>query len=96
MSKMRVKCIRCNREWEKETPVDWKADQYTSSLCDACFVEVASEVIKRKQRREGNFDCFATADTYCDQVTCKYRRWCLVNSANGCHAQPRMAQAKRQ
>jgi hypothetical protein len=53
------------------------ANTFSSSLCNACFVEVASPTIHKKQKNEGNFDCFATADNYCDQVRCKYRRWCL-------------------
>ena len=95
MNKMRVKCIRCNREWEKEASICWGADQYSSSLCDKCFVEVASAVIKRKQRREGNFDCFGTAGSYCDQDGCKYRRWCLrMESANEYRSQTEGAAGK--
>ena len=95
MKKMRVKCIQCKKEWQKETPVHWDVDQYSSSLCNTCFIEVASGVIKRKQRREGNFDCFATAETYCDQAGCKYRRWCLLDSGSECQSPPLMVQTKR-
>ena len=77
MNKLVVKCIRCGKQWEKDSVVRWEPDTFSSSLCNACFVEVASPTIHKKQKNEGNFDCFATADNYCDQVQCKYRRWCL-------------------
>ena len=77
MGKLRVKCIRCGKEWEKEAPVSWKADDFTSSLCPSCFREVITPIIRRKQRKEGNFDCFGKAGADCDQLQCKYRRWCL-------------------
>lgn len=35
------------------------------------------ELIKAIQRAEGNFDCFGTADAYCDQTSCLFRRDCL-------------------
>ncbi|MBW2109016.1 MAG: hypothetical protein JRI36_10175 [Deltaproteobacteria bacterium] len=77
MNKLLVKCIRCGKQWEKESAIAWGPDAFSSSLCSDCFVEVAKETIRRKQKNEGNFDCFGTADTYCDQIACKYRRWCL-------------------
>jgi hypothetical protein len=77
MNKLHVKCIRCGKQWEKDSIIPWEPDTFSSSLCNACFVEVASPTIHKKQKNEGNFDCFATADTYCDQLRCKYRRWCL-------------------
>lgn len=36
------------------------------------------EVIKAIQRKEGNFDCFGTATTYCDQEKCLFKEDCLV------------------
>lgn len=77
MSELRVKCIRCQKEWSKPSPITQSEHNITSSLCTACFREVAAQTIHRKQLREGNFDCFAKADAYCDQNACKYRLWCL-------------------
>jgi len=77
MKKLRVKCMKCGKEWEKESLVSWGPDEFTSSLCDPCFREVISPIIHRKQLREGNFDCFGKAADYCDQFHCKYRQWCL-------------------
>lgn len=39
-----------------------------------------SEVIKAVQTKEGNFDCFGTANSYCDQVRCLFREDCLVSA----------------
>ena len=35
------------------------------------------ELIKEIQRKEGNFDCFGSAEGYCDQVACLFRSSCL-------------------
>ena len=77
MNRLRVKCIRCGAEWEKDSAVDWGPSDFSSSLCTACFVQVVSPVIHRKQLQEGNFDCFGKAHRFCDQHGCKYRQWCL-------------------
>lgn len=36
-----------------------------------------ADMIKQIQRTEGNFDCFGTADDYCDQMYCLFREDCL-------------------
>lgn len=76
-NKLRVKCIKCDQEWYKESSVSWGPEDFTSSLCDACFREVISPIIHKKQRKEGNFECFGKCTDYCDQLECKYRDWCL-------------------
>jgi hypothetical protein len=77
MNTLRVKCIRCGKEWEKTAAFPWGPDDYSSSLCRTCFVKVVSPLIRKKQLSEGNFDCFGKAHAYCDQKMCKYRCWCL-------------------
>ena len=76
-NRLRVKCIRCGKEWEKDSVIPWGPENFSSSLCNSCFIEVASPIIRKKQLKEGNFDCFGRAGTYCDQLRCKYRRCCL-------------------
>lgn len=39
-----------------------------------------TELIRRVQRAEGNFDCFGTAKDYCDQLKCCFRDDCLEPS----------------
>ena len=39
-----------------------------------------TELIRRIQRAEGNFDCFGTAGDYCDQRFCCFRGDCLKPS----------------
>jgi hypothetical protein len=77
MNRLRVKCVKCGKEWEKDSAIPWGADDFSSSLCNGCFIEVGSPIIHKKQLKEGNFDCFGKAAEYCDQLVCKYRRWCL-------------------
>jgi len=74
---LRVKCVRCHKEWKKDCVVPWGPDDCSGSLCTACFIDVASPTIRKKQLKEGHFDCFGRARGYCDQSECKYRRWCL-------------------
>ncbi len=40
-----------------------------------------AELTRQIQRAEGNFDCFGTADDYCDQFQCCFRDDCLRTSA---------------
>ncbi|MGA2228278.1 MAG: SAP domain-containing protein [Syntrophobacteraceae bacterium] len=35
------------------------------------------ELIKEIQRKQGNFDCFGSAEDYCDQHNCLFRASCL-------------------
>jgi hypothetical protein len=83
MNRLRVKCIKCGEEWEKDSLIAWGPEDITSSLCHSCFREVISPVIHRKQLREGNFDCFGKAGAYCDQFACKYHKWCLTGEEAG-------------
>jgi hypothetical protein len=44
-----------------------------------CFGKTKADLIREIQRAEGNFDCFGTAQDYCDQWECCFRSLC-VNS----------------
>ena len=35
------------------------------------------DLIRAIQKAEGNFDCFGTANGYCDQQGCTWRRECV-------------------
>lgn len=72
-----MECIGCDAKWTKPVPVEKDPGDVTSSLCGRCFHEAITPVIRRRQRKEGNFDCFGTAGNHCDQDGCKYRRHCL-------------------
>ncbi len=42
------------------------------------------ELVRAIQRKEGNFDCFASAmDGVCDQVGCLWREDCFAEAAVG-------------
>lgn len=36
-----------------------------------------ADLIRQIQRAEGNFDCFGTAEDYCDQWSCCFKEDCL-------------------
>lgn len=77
MNRLRVKCVKCGKEWIKDSEISWGPDDISSSLCNPCFREVITPIIHKKQLNEGNFDCFGKAGADCDQKSCKYRQWCL-------------------
>lgn len=35
------------------------------------------DLIREIQRKEGNFDCYATSKGFCDQLECSFRSSCL-------------------
>jgi hypothetical protein len=76
MNKLAVMCINCSETWEKDSVIAWESDDYSGSLCNACFLKVISVVIRRRQLKQGN-DCFGKTGVSCDQYDCKYREWCL-------------------
>ena len=41
-----------------------------------------TELIRRIQKAEGNFDCFGTTIDYCDQDQCCFREDCLRPSVS--------------
>ena len=41
------------------------------------FGKSKAELIKEIQREQGNFDCFGTANDYCDQLECLFRGSCF-------------------
>ncbi len=41
------------------------------------FGKSKAALIKEIQRKEGNFDCFGSAEGYCDQLDCLFRSACL-------------------
>jgi hypothetical protein len=42
------------------------------------------ELIKEIQRKQGYFDCFGTANDYCDQLECLFRSTCLPDKQSTC------------
>ena len=79
MNHITVKCIKCGRGWEKEAILPYAPGEYSGGLCKGCFRVVITPLIKRKQKKEGNFPCFGAAHSYCDQQECKYRNWCIIS-----------------
>lgn len=69
-------CVRCNKMWSKD---DGDNDPHPSgTLCQECLKESLAPIYRRRQLKEGNFDCFGKAQGYCDQKDCLYRRFCCT------------------
>lgn len=77
-----VTCIVCGKKWEVACSTPYKSNTPSSGLCDICQVRTVTPVIRRRQLKEGNFDCFGKAvGGFCDQSNCKYLLPCLHLSA---------------
>lgn len=66
-------CVECGDTWEVEDGYN----ELSGGLCLPCLKEGLKPLYRKRQRREGNFDCFGRANNYCDQEQCAYRKICL-------------------
>ena len=76
MNRLRVKCVKCGKEWVKDSIISWGPDDISSSLCDPCFGEVIAPIIHKRQIGEGNLACFGKDSKRCGQSECRYMQWC--------------------
>ena len=68
-------CIKCTKRWMVD---DGYFDPVPSgSLCQSCLRECLIPLFRKRQLREGSFDCFGKAEYHCDQDGCKYRWLCV-------------------
>ncbi|MBU4347399.1 hypothetical protein L6249_02630 [Candidatus Parcubacteria bacterium] len=73
-----VICIECGKRWEADSPNSFNCTTPTGGICDLCLKKTTTPVIRRRQLKEGNFDCFGKAKSgFCDQSQCKYAEPCL-------------------
>jgi hypothetical protein len=72
---MKYQCIRCNVEWGTGNPA---LDGYSHGLCAECLKLGLTPIYRKRQLEEGNFDCFAKSEGYCDQSNCRYKDICLI------------------
>lgn len=70
---MKYQCIRCKTIWGEGEEEEF----FSHGLCKECARKLLMHTVRKRQRREGNFDCFGKATDYCDQLDCKYRDVCL-------------------
>jgi len=77
---MMYQCIKCHRTWGEGEP---ELDGYSHGLCLKCLRDALIPLYRKRQSREGNFDCFGKAEGFCDQEACKYRRICLGEDTSG-------------
>jgi len=70
---MTFQCVKCKKTWDKGD----KTILYSHGFCKDCARTALIPTIRKKQLREGKFDCFGKARSYCDQLMCKYRLVCV-------------------
>lgn len=71
---MIYQCINCEKQWGNNNN---HIDEISHGLCKKCAKEKMIPYYRKQQIKEGNFDCFAKSDGYCDQSNCCYRYLCL-------------------
>lgn len=73
---MQYACIRCNKRWNNGLEEKDPDGLISHGLCKDCARTLLIPTIRRKQLREGFWDCFGKAERFCDR-NCKYRMVCL-------------------
>jgi hypothetical protein len=72
---MLYQCINCQKIWgELLTEFD---GYYSHGVCINCLRIKLIPIYRKRQKQEGNFDCFGRSNDHCDQINCAYRKLCL-------------------
>lgn len=83
MGKFRRICVVCrqlNLDNHIIGEIDYEGpDEISGGMCDEHYDIALAKVIREHQRKSGHFPCYGTADGYCDQFLCKYRKKCLAS-----------------
>jgi len=72
---MKSVCIACNKKYSDKEPLDNRSMSH--GLCPSCLKITLIPLYRRRQLKEGNFDCYGKAIDYCDQFRCSYRMRCI-------------------
>ncbi len=72
---MIYQCIKCQETWENGKPTS--DGYYSHGLCAPCLKDALIPLYRKRQAREGNFDCFGKSSGFCDQTNCTYRQLCI-------------------
>lgn len=75
MNHLKYVCLECGAVWGNP---DADEDNISHGICVKCIKYNHGNDIRRAQLREGNWPCFGTASEECDQLSCKYRSFCLL------------------
>lgn len=75
--RLRVRCSKCEKEKTVTCNFQWQDIDAISEMCPHCFGDALVAKIRQFQRSEGNPDCFAKSEDFCNQYLCKFRKICL-------------------
>ena len=77
--KVIYKCTNqlCGAIYRVEHRDDLKEDEITGGFCQNCALAFEVRITRLKQRKEGNPDCYAKSNGYCDRFDCNKRSRCL-------------------
>lgn len=75
--RVNAKCSKCGSAKTVSCNFELGDIDALMQLCPDCFGDVLTARIRQFQLAEGNPDCFAKSENYCDQRLCKFRQLCL-------------------
>lgn len=76
---MKFRCLKCKTTWGTGNP---KEEGYSDGFCKPCARKQLLHLLRKKQREQGNFDCFGKSKGFCDQINCTYRIFCVDQGGN--------------
>jgi len=77
---MRTQCFGCRKVWGENPSFSQKfgsEEEFSHTLCPGCMKKAMTPIYRRRQRQEGNPDCFGKACGFCDRTDCRYREPCV-------------------
>lgn len=75
MFTLTVKCLKCGKEWTKESKIEWPEGTISSSICKSCY----REIIHDKFEKKGEIACFGDVKD-CKKTECKYYDLCQCDN----------------
>ena len=75
---MIYQCINCNKKWTNSNDdISIETKEISHGLCKECLSIRLLDIYRKKQLKEGNFDCYGKFNEYCDQDCCCYKDLCV-------------------
>jgi len=76
------RCVKCGNTWEVK---EAGCVSNSHGLCPTCAKEEFIPVFRKQQRKEGNPDCYAKSNGFCDQPHCTFFPLCTSTNPQPVH-----------
>ena len=74
---LRMFCSKCGVAKSMSCNAPFSDIDAILEMCPNCFGDELVAKVRQYQLSEGNPDCFAKSEDFCDQHLCKFRQTCL-------------------